>query len=253
MPSPGDLDNLHIILVRPQFPGNIGSSVRAMKNMGIQRLILVDPRTEITEESVRLAGKAADLLAETQIFECFDDAVESMHLLVAATSGRDRNLNQPVLSPRQAAGLIRQRIHQQRVGLVFGSERSGLPDDLLTRCQILVTIPAFGGYPVLNLAQAVMICCYEIYQASAKPVEAPLETVSQREREELFLQIREVLTRIGFLSSSHPQHVMKAIRYFWGGAHMSARDLRILRGIMSHIDWYVKDGYRLGPEGVRKP
>ena len=106
---------------------------------------------------------------------------------------------------------------------------------------------------VLNLAQAVLLCGYEFFLIQGRASVVTSASVTQREREELYAQIESVLIRIGFLSSSNPAPVMKAIRAFWGGPEMTPRYLSILRGIMSHIDWYVEKGYELGPEGVRKP
>jgi len=249
---PDDLDNLSVVLVGTRHPGNIGSAARAMKNMGIRNLILVDPQTALTEETWRLAGKASDVLERIQIFRTLDDAVHSINLLVAATSARERRLSQTVLSPRQAAAEIRPLLKAGRVALLFGSERSGLSDELLARCQILISIPAASSHPVLNLSQAILICCYEISLSEAKNHKAVPNSVSQGEREELYQQIQEALIQIGFLNSTNPQPIMKAIRSFWGGTGMTQRDLRILRGIMSHMDWYVREGYLLGPEAVRK-
>ena len=252
-PVPGDLDNLSVVLVGTRHPGNIGSTARAMKNMEIRQLVLVDPQTSINEETRRLAGKAFDILERVQIFKTLDEAVQPMNLLVAATSARARSLNQVLLSPREAATEIRHRLKDSRIALIFGSERSGLSDDLLARCQLLISIPTGSSHPVLNLSQAVLLCCYEIFSSQTPILPAAPKSVSQGEREELYQQIQEVLIRIGFLSLSNPKPIMNTIRSFWGGSTMTARELRILRGIMSHIDWYVREGYLLGPEAVRKP
>ena len=247
-----DLDNLSVVLVATRHPGNIGSAARAMKNMGVRDLILVAPETSLSEESWRLAGKASDVLERIQIFKTLDEAVHSMHLLVAATSARERRLSQTVLTPRQAATEIRPRLKESKVALLFGSERSGLSDELLARCQFLISIPTAGSHPVLNLSQAILLCCYEIFLSETSNLKALPQSVSQGEREALYQQIQAALIQIGFLSSTNPQPVMKAIRSFWGGASMTSRDLRILRGIMSHMDWYVREGFLLGPEAVRK-
>jgi tRNA/rRNA methyltransferase len=98
-----------------------------------------------------------------------------------------------------------------------------------------------------------MILAYEVFSAGAPAKTLKGDSVSQQEREQMFAQMEEVLVEIGFLSSGSPQHIMQTLRGVFGHSELNPRELQILRGILSQISWYVNEGYKLGPEGVRKP
>lgn len=244
---------LSVVLVRTRSPGNIGSAARALVNMGLCRLKLVRPVAEWKAEAVKLASGALERMDPIEVHTSFDESVAGAQVLVGTTSGRERRTHHPVYTPRQIAPLLKRHARTQEVAMLFGPENRGLTDRQLARCRYLVTVPSNDAFPVLNLAQAVLVLAYEINtcEDADREVEPGLVTHAQRER--LFRHMERVLIRIGFLSSSNPDHVMKAIRRFLGRADLSERDLRILRGIFSQVDWYARRGNRLDPEQVRKP
>lgn len=246
-------ENVTFILVETQNPGNIGAAARALQNMGLRRLKLVRPRRPINDECLAMAGKAADLVLQGEVAGSLEEAVAGEHLLVGTTSSRDRRIKQKVYSPREVAPLVWKHARHQRVGILFGSERRGLTNRQLARCQYLVSIPSNPEYPVLNLAQAVLILAYEIYLAQGVGPASGLPLVSQKEREEMFAHMQRVLVEIGFLSRSNPEHIMDDIRRFLARADLTPRDVRILRGMMSQVDWYVRQGRFLPPEKIKKP
>ena len=155
-------------------------------------------------------------------------------------------------TPREIAPLIQEQAGFQRVALVFGPERRGLSDSQLARCQYLVSVPSNPDYSVLNLAQAVMVLAYEIFISTQGAGGEALELASDQEREQMFRRVEEVLVQIGFLSSQNPEHIMRSIRRFLGRADLTPRDVKILRGIMSQMQWYAQEGHKLPGEKIQK-
>ncbi|MFB3905379.1 MAG: RNA methyltransferase [Acidobacteriota bacterium] len=247
------LNHVSVVLVDTVQPGNIGSAARAMSNMGLSRLKLVNPRGVLSSECLKMAGKAVDIVTGAAVFKSLDEALGNENLVVGTTSSRDRAARQRIYSPRAIAPVILKHAASGRVALVFGSEKRGLTDDQLALCQYLVTVPAHPGHPVLNLAQAVMVLAYEIYSCQ-EPDPSPHQVLAtQQMREEMFGHLEKTLLRIGFLSSSNPGHIMKSIRRFLGKAELTPRDIQIIRGILSQVEWFAEEGHKLEAEKVRKP
>ncbi|MDA2926349.1 RNA methyltransferase [Acidobacteria bacterium AH-259-G07] len=247
------LSNISVVLVETHRGGNIGAAARAMKNMGLARLKLVCPREHITEECRMMAGKAIDLVTEARVYSSLDEAVAEENMVIGTTSGRERKRKQRVHTPREIAPLVSKYAKSQRVALVFGPERRGLTDAQLARCQYLLSVPANPDYPVLNLAQTVMVLAYEIFNVADAQPKRSFKLASDETRERMFRQMERVLIDIGFLSSQNPGHIMRSIRRFLGRAHLTPRDVRIVRGIMSQMEWYVEKGHKLPAKKVRKP
>jgi TrmH family RNA methyltransferase len=245
-------ENISVVLIGTRKGGNIGAVARAMKNMRLDRLKLVAPRERVTEECRMMAGKAIDLVTSADVYPTLDDAVSQDHLIVGTTSLRKRERSQRIYTPREIAPLIREHAASQRVALVFGPERRGLSDNQLARCQYLVAIPSNPDHPVLNLAQAVMVLTYEVFIGTQVEAESALELATDEEREQMFRSMEDVLVRIGFLSSRNPEDIMRSIRRFLGRADLTPRDVKILRGIMSQMQWYAEEGHKLPGEKVKK-
>jgi len=205
------LDNVLVVLVEPQHGGNIGSAARAMRNMGLCRLRLVRPRQLLNRECCMMAGKAVDLVHSAEVYSSLEDALEDVHVVVGTTSTRDRQESQLIHTPREVASRIAACSPLENVALLFGSERSGLRDDHLARCRYVAAIPSSPRHPVLNLSQAVVILAYEVFTANREEGRDWC-VASHREHEEMFAQIREVLVETGFLSASHPEHIMRSVR-----------------------------------------
>lgn len=246
------LDAISVVLVKPLQGGNIGSVARAMKNMGLSRLKMVRPEGLDSEDCRKMAGKALDVLAAARLFSKFEEAVADEEILIGTSSARERSLRQRLYTPREIGPLIRRYAAQHRVALVFGSERSGLTDDQLARCQYAVCIPANPIYPVLNLSQAVLILAYEVFNAEPSELNPGRQLATVREREQMFQHLEQVLVRIGFLSSQNPAPIMRSIRRFLGRADLTPRDIQILRGICSHMEWFARRGRLLDADKVVK-
>jgi TrmH family RNA methyltransferase len=236
-------DRIRIVLVETTQPGNIGSSARAMKTMGLSRLHLVAPRLFPHPEAIALASGADDVLAQARIETTLDAAIGDCHFLIGA-SARRRGVSLPELSPREAAtALVREAAHGE-VAVLFGTERTGLSNDELQRCHACVRIPANPAYSSLNLAQAVQILCYELRLASgmdeagnavagAASVERP---ANDAEMEGLFRHLDEALRIIDFHKGKDGRTITRRLRRLFLRAAMSEREVAILHGILADVE-----------------
>jgi len=247
-------DNFSVVLVDTVQPGNIGSAARALGNMGLRRLKLVNPREVLSSECLKMAASAAEIVTGAEIYPSLQEAVAQDNMVVGTTSSREREPKQRFYTPSEIAPILLQYAVSNRIALVFGSEKRGLRDSELALCHFLVTIPADRNYPVLNLAQSVLIVCYEIFsRAATSELNEHLSLAPNEEREQMFDHLRETLLQIGFLSQSNPEHILNSIRRLLARADLTARDIQIIRGILSQLEWYTREGYKLPPEKVRKP
>jgi TrmH family RNA methyltransferase len=233
------LDNLSVVLVETQSAGNIGSVARAMKNLGLSRLVLVNPLTALTDEARHLACGADDVLDNAQWAETLPKALASFHLSVG-TSSRSVDWIPTVLLPSELAQRLTEFSGHQRVALVFGPERTGLTNEHLQYCQWLTTIPTNPEFDSMNLAHAVAIMAYEIRkQLSAQPVGRTLERPDLEQVEDFTGDLQRCLDEIGFLNQQNPQQVMFTLRQMLSRACLEERDVNILRGILRQWNWYA--------------
>jgi TrmH family RNA methyltransferase len=251
--QPAVFENICFILVQTLHSGNIGSAARALKNMGLHRLKLVNPCDPANRECQMMAVGANDVVENAPRYSVLEEAVADEHVVIGTTSNRGRRQKTRIYTPREVAPLICQYAESQRVCLVFGPERRGLSEQQLALCRYLVTIPASPLFPTLNLAQAVMLMAYEIFSLSETERTPPPELATEEERSRMFRHMERVLLEIGFLSRSNPGHMMRAIRRILGQADLTERDVRILRGIMSQMEWYVRSGKNLDRKDILKP
>ena len=200
-----------------------------------------------------MAGRASDVIAAARIYRTFDEAVAKENILIGTTSARDRKLRQRLYTPREIAPLACDYAQSARVALVFGPENRGLTDTQLSQCQYLVLIPSSPEYPVLNVAQSVMILAYEIFNVKKTSLNQHFPLASHQQREQMLAHMQQVLLDIGFLPDKNPHTIIRAIRRFLGRSDLTGRDIRIIRGIMSHMEWYAERGHTLPAQQVRKP
>ncbi len=239
-----ELENISVVLVETLQAGNIGSAARAMKNMGLGRLKLVRPAQPINDECRMMAAGALDIVEAARTYTSLDEALCGEHLVVGTTSHRDRKQRQPLRSPRQIAPLIRRQAQAHRVALLFGPERGGLDDRTLSRCRYLVRIPTSFEHSVLNVAQSVMVLAYEIFSAPIEGSASPQRLATDQQREQMFRHMEKALTRIGFFAADNQEHLMKSIRNLFV-PELTRRDVRIVRGMMSQLEWYAQEGHRI--------
>lgn len=232
------LRNVRIVLVRPQGSANVGSVARAMKNMGLDDLALVQPAIADTLPAEVMAVHAADVLAARRVFPNLAAAVADCGLVVGTTAHAGP-YRQAARTPRAAAHELVAAAAGQRVALVFGPEDHGLSNDDLKHCPQVLTIPTAAAYTSLNLAQAVLVCCYELFLATAQPVAATPPRVTADQSARLFIHLEAALQRIGFLKADSGEHIMYSLRRMLGTLAMDERDLRIWLGIARQIEWYA--------------
>lgn len=231
-------DKVRIVLVETTHPGNIGATARAMKNMGLSRLYLVQPQDFPHSEATARAAGADDVLATAIITSDLQSALTGCALVVG-TSARPRRLSIPCGDPRQVAEQVCQELAGSEVALVFGREHSGLTNAELGLCHRLVHIPGNPEYNSLNLAAAVQVICYELHMAARGQTttgELPDagELPASTEKMALFYEhLNETLVEIGFIDPQNPRIMMQRLRRLFGRARPNEVELNILRGLLT--------------------
>ncbi|HEX8873664.1 MAG TPA: RNA methyltransferase [Nitrosospira sp.] len=237
------LDNVRVVLSHTSHPGNIGGAARAMKTMGLGSLYLVNPKSFPDREAERRAAGAWDILNNASICANLDRALSGT-VLAAAVTARSRDLSHEVFDARQGALELVSHARQSPVALVFGTEMSGLTIQEVSKCQIIVHIPADPGYSSLNLASAVQVMAYELRMAlpESGPVPATATaatatvttgTLARFDEIELLLQhLERVAIGSGFLDPDEPKRLMQRLRRLFARARLEKEEINILRGIL---------------------
>jgi tRNA/rRNA methyltransferase len=237
--TPAALDNIRVVLVEPQHSGNIGGVARAMKNMALSRLVLVNPADHLAMEARMMAMHAFDILQHAEVVGTLSRAVADAGYVVGTTRrlGKSRQAQH---SSRSIAPLLLELAGSNPVALVFGREDSGLTNDELAQCHELISIPAHPTFGSLNLAQAVLLVCYELYVTTATQPLSTLPTLATTaELERLYAGMHEVLRRIGFLHGSSPDRMMGYFRRFFARYGLKSRDVKIFLGVFRQVEWYI--------------
>ncbi len=228
-----------IVLVEPQGAGNIGSVCRAMLNYGATDLRLVNPRTDhLGREARNMAVKAADLLEQAMICSSLSEALHDCSLSIGTTR-RFGRYREGMLHPDEAADLVLNSAPANRCALVFGREDKGLFTSELDLCQHFVTIPTDARLPSMNLAQAVVVCLYEVYKRAGELTgleHGRKKLADHQQLEALYQHMTETLLHIDYLNPQNPDHIMRTYRRIFGRAGLNAREVRILRGMFNQID-----------------
>lgn len=233
------LDNVTIILAGTKHPGNIGSAARAMRNMGLDHLVLAAPRCRIQEESYRMAKSGKAVLDSAKTCRSLKSALRGVRLLVGTTA-KSGGYRARAGSLRSLVPRILDHAARQRVGILFGPEDTGLVDDDLRSCQLLIRIPTHPTARSINLAQAVMVVGYELFLGSLErePERVP-KLASLAQVEAMYSQLERALLEIGFLQPQNARHMMFTLRRMLGRAGLEASDVGALRGIARQIEWYA--------------
>jgi len=244
-----NVDNVAVVLVEPQGALNIGSICRAMMNFGFSDLRLVNPQVDhLQEEARRMAVKAGPLLESAHVFQELADALSDCHLALGTTR-RFGKYREDFLHPDEAAEYYLPMTEKGKIALVFGREDKGLLTSELDLCQRFITIPTSDSLPSMNLAQATSLCLYEASRAlgRAQGKSAGRKKLATSDvLEGFYTHLRRTLLDIEFLDPQNPEHILRAFRRIFGRAGLNEREVRILHGLCSRIDWVEGDRRKKG-------
>ncbi len=236
---------VRVVLVRPEHPGNIGAAARALKNLGFSRLHLVAPECgHLTPDALKMAYGALDVIEGARIHATLRDALADAYW--AAGFGMARSDRPDAVWLADAAPALGARARTHDTALVFGPERSGLSNDELALCHQLVSVPTDPAQPSLNLAQAVLLGCYELARTTAPTPASPPELASVEELDGLAEHLDATLHAIGFLQPPQGQRLLQELRAFINRAQPSPREVRVFRGILRQVRWAMRNGRQPG-------
>ena len=233
------LSDIRIVLTRPKYGGNVGSVCRAMMNMGLSKLVLVDPSPEITDLDVRrYALRAEPLWLGRTVHPTLREAVADC-ATVLSTTARDGLYREHVLNPRDAAAFLLPESDNAPAAIVFGPEDHGLSNDELKLATHIVQIPSTPEFSSLNLSQAVLILAYELYVASGThiPRKERSDDASLELRERMLAVLEQGLLKIGFMKQDKAEHMMFGIRRILSRGRLSINDVKILMGVARQVNW----------------
>ncbi len=234
------LDNIRIVLINTFHPGNIGAAARAMKNMGLSQLYLVEPRIYPSEEADSRAAGAKDVLDQATVVDTLEDAISDCQLVIG-TSARNRSFDLPVFDARTCGEKVVAEANNGKVAIIFGRETMGLHNHELEQCNYHVYIPANPDYPVLNVSAAIQLVCYEVWQASQQQAAAanPQDSAEyplHKEMQRFYEHLESALRKTRFIIPQHEGKVMKKLIRYFNRSRPEQIELNMLRGILRSVD-----------------
>jgi TrmH family RNA methyltransferase len=232
-------DYIRVVLIQPTHPGNIGATARAMANMGLTRLVLVQPRSFPDSAATARAAGADHILDNAIIVSDLDQAISDCALVIGSTA-RPRTIKWPQLQPEEAMEKVAEIARHAPVAILFGRESRGLTNSELDRCHYLVRIPVDPEHSSLNLASAVMVLMYELRKAVASDAHSEKAVVSEglataEEMQHFYRHLQQVLILLEFGDGRSTKLHRKLTRLF-NRAGPYAQEIRMMRGIFSAIE-----------------
>ena len=248
------LSHVRIVMVNTTLPANIGSALRAMKTMGLCKLVLVAPKTYPHPDIVALAAGATDLIEQIEIVETLEEAIKDCQI-VFGTSARSRTIPWPLLDVRPAAEKALSAVVQekQEIAILFGREDRGLTNEELAMANYHLTIPVNTDYGVLNVAQAIQVICYELRMAALDQVEHPRDPkatmqvidgiemewdeplVPHEQMEQFYSHLEKMLAEIEFMDPKNPRLLPLRLRRLFGRIQLDRMEYHLLRGIFTRV------------------
>lgn len=245
MPHPV-LSNIVVVLDHPQDLVNVAGVVRAMKNMGLSRLRLVQPDEFDSRRIEGIAHRSEDVVEGTRLLDTLEEAVEDATWVVGTTA-RGRTAHRNYRRPRELAPQVVRRAREGTVALVFGREDRGLSNAALDMCQAVAVIPTDPEYSSLNLAQAFLVLGYEVFvEAEGAGVALPegkrdTSPATQKELEETYRALEAGLEEIDFFKGTRPpEAVMRVLRTLLGRAEPDRQEAGLVRAVGFEIRNYVQ-------------
>jgi tRNA/rRNA methyltransferase len=235
------LENVTIVLKGPKYPGNIGSVARCAKNMGIEKIVVVGGAEYDREEMNRMSTHlASDVVGKIEYHEDLREALAPFRYIVGTTARRgNTNLKRAITDPREMAQAIAPIVKKNEVAILFGPEDRGLTNSELKYCDMLVTIPTSELMRSINLSHSVMILSYEVFTASfgSNSGFTP-KLATSAEKEGMYDHIQEILMKMNYIYPENPDYAMVSIRNLFSRLNLTARDVKIIRGVCRQIDLY---------------
>ncbi len=231
---------IRMVLVNTTHPGNIGGAARAIKNMGLTELYLVQPREFPAPRAVWRAAGARDILTNVKVVESLDEAIAGCGLVVG-TSVRERRIPWPLINPRECGEKIWSEAASHDVALLFGREDRGLTNSELQKCHYHVHIPSNPDYSSLNLATAVQVLAYEVRMASLQDENGVLPSMDEWDQPlatadelELFHQhLAETMATLNFYDPDNPKQLLTRMRRLFNRTRMDKMEVSMLRGLLT--------------------
>lgn len=232
------LENISIVLHKPKFPENIGSSARAMKNMGIKDLLVVDPDDfDLTKIEKMATHAAKDVVDNIRRFDTLEDAIGNFSYVVGTTARVGKN-RQVIHDPAELAKSLIPISVNNKIAIIFGREDRGLESNDVMLCHSLLNIPTHG-FSSLNLSQAVMVVCYELFKAKGELSKDFLPALATRfELEQMYGHLKDMLIKIDFIQKDNPDYWLNNFRAFFSRLPLRAKEVRIIRGVCRQVEWY---------------
>jgi tRNA/rRNA methyltransferase len=237
---PFSASNVRVVLVRPRNPLNIGAAARAMFNFGFEDLVVVAPHPPVWQEAKSAVG-AETVLRAARGFSDLAAAIEDRTLVIGTSSLARRQISQPTVSLDQLGDSLKKHRAEMRLALVFGSEKTGLSKDDLSRCHSILRIPTSPACPTMNLGQAVAVCCYELSRLISKNrfVTRSTEPVSAGELERLLNAVEPLVE--GTQGSRMPSRRYKArLRQMLLRSAMTSEDVTLALGVLRDLSWRIE-------------
>ena len=236
-----------IILIETSNSGNIGSTLRAMKTMTFSKLCLVNPKDFPSDQVETLAANAKDLIEDIEVVKTLDEALEGLNFVIG-TSSRTRKVPWPNEALDQVSSkIISESNNGKNIGIIFGREDRGLTNEELQRCNLHVHIPANDAYPVLNIAMAVQVVCYQLYIDSHKKNiankstywDVPLAESNHVER--LIEHFIQVAAELEVFNKGNPRQIGARIKRMFTRIGLDEMEVNFFRGFLGAVEKKLKN------------
>lgn len=247
MPARINSGNVTIILKKPRYPENIGAAARAMCNMGFSRLTVVDPEDyDLSRIKKTATHESSAIVDAITVVDTLEQAVDSLHYLVGTTARLGKNRRKASTPPHLAENLVGLS-QENHIGIIFGPEDRGLENADIALCDALVHIPTFG-FSSINLAQSVMILCYELAKVNDTKQQSRPKLAQKNELSDMFRVMTQVFDTIGYVNPQNTDYVINAYKDFFSRIGIRSKDVIILRTFLSKILQYGKSMFKKGME-----
>ena len=238
--------NIRMVMVNTTHPGNIGAAARAMKNMGLSELYLVEPKDYPADKAMWRAASAVDVLENAKVVSTLDEAIADCGFVIG-TSARERRIPWPLLTPRECGERTWAEAGKHPVAIVFGREDRGLTNEELHKCNYHVHIPANPEYSSLNISAALQVICYEVRIAWLEAEQGKelhfddwdQPPAGQAALEHFYAHLQETLEKLKFLDAENPRQTITRMRRLFNRVRLDKMELSILRGMLTSIQNFI--------------